>query len=60
MSSLFNRYLVAKRDFEEGELIFEETALAVGPNPESTLQCLICSKKVCYYALHFHLHTVKA
>ena len=38
--------MIAKRDFEEGELIFEETALAAGPNPESTLQCLICSKKV--------------
>ena len=40
------RYLVAERDFEEGELIFQENALAVGPNPESTLQCILCSKKV--------------
>ena len=37
---------MAERDFEEGELIFQENALAVGPNPESTLQCILCSKKV--------------
>ena len=42
----FIRYLVAERDFDEGELIFQENAMAVGPNPESTLQCLICSTKV--------------
>ena len=37
---------MAERDFDEGDLIFEENALAVGPNPESTLQCILCSKKL--------------
>ena len=38
---------MAERDFDEGELIFHENALGVGPNPESTLQCILCSKKAC-------------
>ena len=45
---ILNRYLVAERDFDEGDLIFEENALAVGPNPETTLQCILCSKKVSF------------
>ena len=47
LKSTFFRYLVAERDFDEGELIFHENALGVGPNPESTLQCILCSKKAC-------------
>ena len=43
---LILRYLTAFRDFEEGETIFEEDALVVGPNGVSTFQCLECASKV--------------
>ena len=46
---LILRYLTAFRDFEEGETIFEEDALVVGPNGVSTFQCLECASKVGTY-----------
>ena len=41
-----SRYIVATRDIRAGEIIFEESPLAVGPNAVSTPQCIMCHSKV--------------
>jgi hypothetical protein len=38
------RYLVASRDIEQGELIFSEDPLAIGPNHNSLPMCLECMR----------------
>ena len=43
------RYIVATRDIKAGEVIFEESPLAVGPNSISTPQCIFCHAKVRYF-----------
>ena len=45
--TLLSRYIVATRDIRAGEIIFEESPLAVGPNAVSTPQCIMCHSKVC-------------
>ena len=40
------RYIVASRDIEQGELIFCEEPLAVGPNHSSLPMCLECMRPV--------------
>lgn len=42
----FHRYLVAARDFSEGEIIFEDQPLASGPNQETLPICLTCDAPV--------------
>ncbi|XP_023947091.2 SET domain-containing protein SmydA-8 [Bicyclus anynana] len=38
----YGRYLVANKDLECGELIFTDTAIAVGPKPDTPPLCLGC------------------
>ena len=39
--------MFASRDVKAGEVLFEEPApLAMGPNPTSKEQCLVCTEKV--------------
>ena len=45
-NTLPSRYIVATRDIRAGEIIFEESPLAVGPNAVSTPQCIMCHSKV--------------
>ena len=40
------RYMVATRDIEPGETIFQDTAAVVGPAAESLPLCLDCHSKV--------------
>lgn len=40
------RYAVAARPLAAGQILFEETAIAIGPKPHTSVVCLGCSRPV--------------